>query len=134
MIPRGAEQLIAMRLEGWRPKKDVWLTYGDFREPGRSIDRPKPIVFTDWRKWDVSQSSPDLLIRPEDNIERIDLRCVAGLSTVFFFLELDRYAARLYERLQGYSPEITVLSPYFGDDLGWIWTREAGERNFVMVE
>lgn len=129
MIPRGAEQLIAMRLEGWRPSKDVWITYGDFREPGRSVERTKPVVFTDWSKWDVSSDSPELLIRPEDSIERIDLRCVAGLGVVLFFVEWSEKVARLEERLREYAAEITVMSPSFDDDIGWWWRRGIGQTD-----
>lgn len=128
MIPRGAEHLIAMRLAGEAPR-NVWLTYGDFREPGRRGERNKPAVFTDWHRWDVSCSSPDLLIRPEDNIECIDLRCIAGLSVVFFFTEWNERVSRLQDRMQEYAQDITVMSPCFDSDLGWWWRRGIGQTD-----
>lgn len=127
MIPRGAEHLINLRMEGWKPSKDVWLTYGDFREPGRKGDRSRPIVFTDWRKWELSSTSPQLLIRPEDNIERIDLRCIAGLRIVFVFDQWCDKVSRLNDRLQEYAKEIIVMSPCFDEDIGWIWHKRYGQ-------
>lgn len=128
MTPRGSQHLIAMRLAGETPR-NVWLTYGDFREPGRNGDRSKPVVFTDWAKWDISSDSPNLLIRPEDSIERIDLRCIAGLSIVFYFREWNEKVARIQERLKEYAQEITVMSPSFDSDLGWWWRRGIGQTD-----
>jgi hypothetical protein len=117
MTPRGAAQLIAMRMDGRRPAGDVWVNFGDFREP-------------DWWRFTETSHHPEILIRPEDPIERIDLRCIVGLSVVFFFAEWGDTVARLYERLQDFAAEICVMSPCFESDIGWWWTRKSGQIDF----
>lgn len=123
MIPRGAAHLIAMRKAGKRIDCEVWITLGDFIE-------------TKWEKYSNTCDKPELLIRPEDPIERMDLRCVAGLKVILFFSAYDSRAIRLFERLQEYCAEIAVMSPEFDEDIGWRWIRgigrvEYGDTHFI---
>ena len=126
MIPRGGHQLIAKRIEGWTPKFAVWVNYGDFREPGNR-DFDKPMAITDWAKWQETCQHPELLIRPEDPIERLDLRCIIGLTVILFFAKWDEKVSRLYDRMQEYAEEIVVESPCFDLDAGWFWVRGIGQ-------
>ena len=117
MIPRGAEPLIVLRKSGQRPSGLIWLEVGDFPDP-------------DWWKWANTADRPQILIRPEDPIERLDLRCFLGLDVILFAEEWTDQVARLYERLQEYAQEIAVLSPAFEIDIGWWWIRGVGRIEF----
>lgn len=117
MIPRGAAPLIAMRLAGQCPAGEVWITVGDGREP-------------DWWKWSNTLAMPELLIRPEEQIERLDLRCVHGLSVVLFCGEWFDRAARVHDLLIEYAAEIAVMSPSFELDIGWRWIKGIGRVEF----
>lgn len=117
MIPRGAAPLIAMRKAGNRPAGFVFVSFGDFREP-------------DWWRWADTCEKPELLIRPEDPIERLDLRCVVGLDLILFFSEWSEAVGKLYERLTEYAQEIAVESPAFDTDIGWWWVRGVGRIGF----
>lgn len=125
MIPRGGQSLIAKRLEGWIPKTPVLINYGDFREPGTRSDAP--LAITDWAKWKETSGRPELLVLPEDPIDRLDFRCVAGLDVLLFFVFWNESVARLYEILQNYAAEIAVQSPCFDEDIGWYWLRKYGQ-------
>ncbi len=113
MTPRGAAALIEMRLAGHRPAGEVWICAGDFLEP-------------DWWRWSNTCDTPELLVRPEDPIDRLDLRCLLDLCVILFFAEWDERIARLYERLQEYTAEIAVMSPAFELDIGWRWIKGIG--------
>jgi hypothetical protein len=100
-------------MSGKRLSADVWVNVGDFREP-------------DWHRWTETEHQPELLVRPEDPIDRLDLRCLLGLRVTLFFAAWDARVAALYERLQEYADEIAVLSPCFELDCGWYWVRGFG--------
>ena len=123
MTPRGAEHLFKMRLRGNRPMQSVWVNYGDI-----------PLI--EWWRWAETADQPNIFVRPEDPIERLDLRCLVDLDVVFYFADWDARVSRLYERLQEYASEIAVLSPCFEEDIGWYWLREVdrikiGERHSI---
>ncbi|HEY3433006.1 MAG TPA: hypothetical protein VGK09_10710 [Rhodocyclaceae bacterium] len=117
MTPRGAAPLIAMRTDGQRPAGDVWITVSHILE-------------ADWWRWANSMHCPELIIRPTDPVERLDLRCVVGMRVVFFFPEWTEQVGRLYERLQEYVTEIAVMSPTFEGDIGWYWLEDHGRVEF----
>lgn len=117
MTPRGAAPLIAMRRSGARPAAAVWVTLGDFPAP-------------DWWRWSDTCHRPEIIVRPEDPLDRLDLRCLVGLDVILFFATYDERAARLYERLQDYADEIAVMSPAFDDDIGWRWIKGLGQVGF----
>lgn len=125
MIPRGGQSLIAKRLEGWTPKRYVWISYGDFREPGTKSNAP--LTITDWAKWKETSQTPELLVLTDDPIERMDFRCIAGLDVLLFFVLWNERVARLYEILQNYAAEIAVQSTCFDEDIGWYWLRRYGQ-------
>lgn len=118
MTPRGALPLIAMRMEGQRPSAPIWINVGDFQEP-------------DWHRWNDTCHSPELVIRPEDAIDRIDLRCLTGLSVFLFFSEWTDQVGSLLERLKDFADEITVMSPAFEDEIGWFWFKGYGQIDFL---
>lgn len=120
MTPRGAQALIALRKAGKRPKGDVWISFGDFREP-------------DW--W-LYGGMPELLVRSDDPVDRVDLRCVVELPVILFFDKWNEKVAALYEQLTGFASEICVMSPEFEEDIGWWWHKqygrlEWGERRYL---
>lgn len=117
MTPRGSAPLIEMRQNGMCPSGSVWVKLGDFREP-------------DWWRWANTCDHPEILVRPEDPIERLDLRCLVGLDVLLFFGHYDERAGRLYEKLQDYAKEIAVMSPAFEDDIGWRWVKDVGRIEF----
>ena len=117
MTPRGASALIAMRKSGTVPAGEVWITIGDGQEP-------------DWWQWSNTYQTPQILVRPADPVERLDLRCIVGLKTLFFFASWDDRVARIYERLQEYAEEIAVMSPAFDTDIGWRWIKRYGRVEF----
>lgn len=117
MTPRGAAPLIDMRLAGQRPSRDVWVTYGDFREP-------------DWHRWAETCGAPEILVRPGDPIDRLDFRCLVELRVVLFFGDWNERVGQLYERLQEYALEIVVMSPCFDSDIGWWWLKRYGQVEF----
>ena len=117
MTPRGAAPLIAMRMDGHRPRGFVWVSVGNFREP-------------DWWKYSNTLGMPELLVRPEDPVERLDLRCVVGLPVILFFDEYNERVAAVYQRLIGVARAVAVESPSFGEDIGWVWSKTAGRFGF----
>ena len=113
MTPRGAAPLIAMRQAGYRPAADVWLSYGDFKEP-------------DWWKWAETCNAPELVVHPADPVDRLDLRCLVGLKVVLFAAEWSPTVGKLYDLLTKYAEEICVMSPVFDGDIGWYWLKDHG--------
>ena len=90
----------------------------------------------DWWRWQETQYSPSLLIRSSDPIERLDLRALVGLNIILLPQVWDERVARLHELLMTLAEEIAVLSPAFGDDIGWWWHKrygklEWGERHIL---
>lgn len=117
MTPRGAAQLITMRMNGQRPSAPIWISVGNFLEP-------------DWHRWNDTCNSPELVIRPGDPIDRLDLRCLKGLSVFLFFNEWSDHAGSLFEKLKEIAHEITVMSPAFEDEIGWFWIKGYGQIDF----
>jgi hypothetical protein len=117
MNPRGAAPLVAMRESGTRPAGFVFVSYGDLPDP-------------DWWRWANTLGHPQILVRPTDPIERLDLRCLVGLNVILDFAEWSPGVARLYERLTEYAQEIAVESPAFEADIGWWWVRGVGRIGF----
>lgn len=106
-----------MRMAGQVPTADVWVNYGNLPEP-------------DWWKWANTCDQPEILVRPEDPIERLDLRCIVGLRVTLFITTYDDKAALLFAKLQEYASEIAALSPDFENDLGMWWLPKIGVIDF----
>ncbi len=106
--------MIAMRKTGKRPAEDVWISHGDFVEP-------------DWWRWAETQYSPEILVRPEDPVDRLDLRCMVGLKLFLHVTAWNDHSSRLYERLTEYADEIALMSPSFESDIGWWWHKRYGQ-------
>lgn len=117
MIPRGADALLKMRITGQRPAAEVWVGVGDMREP-------------DWWKWSNTADMPEILVRPEDPIERLDFRCLMGLRVILLTREWDDRAARIHAILEDYVEEIAVMSPAFELDVGWRWIKKYGRVEY----
>lgn len=113
MVPRGAEELIKMRLSGSRPVLPITILVGEYKDPS-------------WWRYTNTAGLVEILVRPEDNIERLDFRCLTSLSTIMILFEYGKRDIRLYERIQKYADEILVLCPEFDVDLGWRWIKKYG--------
>ena len=116
-IPRGGQPLIAMRKQGIVPAGEVWVVVGNGREP-------------DWWRWSNTYDTPELLVRPGDSVERLDLRCLVGLKVILFAADWNDRVARLYERMLEYVQEVLVNSPAFEQDIGWRWIKGIGKVEF----
>jgi len=106
-----------MRLAGQCPAGEVWITVGEGREP-------------DWSKWSNTAGQPEILIRPEDPLERLDLRCVMGLNVILFTDAWDDRSARVHDMLTEFCNEIAVMSPDFELNIGWRWIKDIGRVEF----
>ncbi len=63
--------------------------------------------------------SNQIALSAKQNVERLDLRCLVGLSV---FIHAEAYSAklvRLYERVKEHAAFVMVVIVDFGDDLGW---------------
>lgn len=117
MLPLGAAPLIALRKSGECPAGQVWVSYGDFKDP-------------QWQRYANSLRSPELVVRFADPIDRLDLRCVVKLPVTLFLSRYDDRAALLFSRLQEYASEIVMQSPDFGEDIGMWWLPKYGVIEF----
>ncbi len=73
--------------------------------------------------------SNEIALNDSVNVERLDLRCLVGLSV---FIHAERYTdklIRLYERVKEHAAFVMVAVADFGDDLGWKWHRLHGEMS-----
>lgn len=120
MIPRGAEQLIKLRQHGKRPVSRVWVNYGD------------DCVALEWWRWADTQAQPTLTIRTADPIYRLDLRCLVGLPVALSFPEWNARVSRLLDRIAEVAQEVAVISPSFGEDVGF-WSIQ-GVGQFLIDE
>lgn len=71
--------------------------------------------------------SNEIALNDSVNVERLDLRCLVGLSV---FIHAEHYTdklVRLYERVKEHAAFVMVAIADFGDDLGWQWHRLHGE-------
>lgn len=114
MIPRGAQPLINLRQQGKRPARDVWIEFGDYPNP-------------DWHRWAETQFSPSLVVLPTDPIDRLDLRCIVGLSVILCLDAWMEKSSQLYERVIELAAEVAVMCPDFGEDIGWFWRKDYGK-------
>ena len=117
MTPRGASALLDMRTQGQRPAGVVWVNCGNFREPY-------------WWKWSNTLHTPEILVRPEDSIDGLDLRCLVDLDLILFADGYSKKLIALFDRLIKYAAHIQVLITEFGVDVGWSWDREYGRFDF----
>lgn len=117
MTPRGGAPLIEMRMAGMRPAGPVWINMGDFPDP-------------DWWRYSNTASHPEIVVRPDDPLDRLDFRCIFGLEVTLFFQHYGDRAIMLYEKLIDYAAEILVTSPDFGEDIGWWWLKKYGQVDF----
>jgi len=71
--------------------------------------------------------SKEIALSDSVNVERLDLRCLVGLSV---FIHAEHYTdklVRLYERVKEHAAFVMVAIADFDDDLGWKWHRLHGE-------
>ncbi len=117
MMPHGAAPLISMRKSGHIPSGTVWIRCGDFPDPG-------------WHRFADTMHSPEIVVRPCDPVDRLDLRCIVKLDVTLYFERYDDKAALLFSKLQEYASEIVALSPDFGEDIGFWWLPRYGVIDF----
>lgn len=71
--------------------------------------------------------SKEIALSESVNVERLDLRCLVGLSV---FIHSEQYTdklVRLYQRVKEHAAFVMVAITNFGDELGWKWHRLHGE-------
>lgn len=71
--------------------------------------------------------SKEIALNDSVNVERLDLRCLVGMSV---FIHAEHYTdklVRLYQRVKEHASFVMVAITDFGDELGWQWHRLHGE-------
>jgi hypothetical protein len=117
MIPRGADNLFTLRMQGYLPDS-VWVEFG----PGKTRD------------WASDGFGPMIRVLPADPIQRLDLRCLVGLDVIYEPAEWNDKAAELYERMQEYAKTITVVSLSLKPEMGWAWDHKFGQRGLGELQ
>jgi len=121
MTPHGAAKLIEMRVAGKCPSVPVWVNVGPFKLPA-------------WMNDSDTAEKPEIVILPNDPIERLDFRPLLNLRLILFFNTFDARADAIYQRLTEYAQSISVLCPDFGEDIGWFWIKGRGRVEFYDVK
>ena len=73
-------------------------------------------------------SETEVVLKDDVNVVRFDARLFYGLSV---FLYADQYSetiAKIYEKLKAHAAFILVALVDFGDEIGWKWSKAAGEQ------
>ena len=71
--------------------------------------------------------SKEIALSDSANVDRLDLRCLVGLTV---FIHAEHYTdklVRLYQRVKEHAAFVMVAITDFGDELGWKWHRLHGE-------
>ena len=95
--PTGLQPLVACRLKGKLPSNRVSILIGDeWKDP-------------DWASWIETMPYPEAVIRSQENLERIDFRCLVGLAVFVHTVRFDARVARVMELVQEQA-KYTLLS------------------------
>ncbi|MCX7178515.1 MAG: hypothetical protein NTX56_06955, partial [Proteobacteria bacterium] len=73
---------------------------------------------------------PEILIRPDDPIDRLDLRCLVDLDVFLIADEWSTSLSRVFELIQEYATTISVMIAGFDTDIGFHWVRGIGRVEF----
>lgn len=95
------QHLAKLRKIGLRPEGNVWVTLSAL---------PK----TDFDSW-VEDRPLKVALSPKD----WDLRAFMGLSIVLFVEDWTTDTAKVADNLQKYTDWLTVVSPHWGEDIGF---------------
>jgi len=93
--------LAKLRSLGLRPSGNVWVT----------LTASAKVDFDSW--------SEDLPLKVALSADQWDLRAFSGLSVVLFIEDWTSDAAKVVDNLQNYTDWLTVVSPNWGEDIGF---------------
>ena len=111
----GLSHLITLRKQGLRPVS-VWLSIGvPYRKP----------------KYSGDYVSMELVAH--DCVKRDDFRAFKNLNVLFYVPKWNPLATECFERLKLHANEITMLSPEYGEDIGFLWSREYGQMDMGVI-
>ena len=95
------QHLAKLRRTGLRPEGNVWVTLSAL---------PK-IDFDSW----IEDRPLRVALSPKD----WDLRAFTGLNAVLFIEDWTPDAAKVVDNLQKYTDWLTIVSPKWGEDIGF---------------
>lgn len=110
---RALEALAKARLQGAKPEV-VLVTLGNTEQPA----------------WWQSDAPVEIVIHDDQPISRIDFRALVRCSVIVIAAKRDDRLRQLVERVRAEATNITVLASADPDDIGHVWSRDAGWRKF----
>jgi len=93
--------LAKLRSLGLRPEGNVWVT----------LSASSKVDFDSW--------SNDLPLKVAVSADQWDLRAFTALDVVLFLEDWTPDAAKIVNNLQNYTNWLTVVSPNWGEDIGF---------------
>lgn len=115
----GLAPLLKMRRAGHKPSGLVFL----------SIFPDEPRGCRDWHSWSNTIANPQLWVKPGTHPALLDLGALIGLPVLVHTDHWDAWLAQLWDALLAVSPASATLAVTdFGDDIGFVWTQEHGQR------
>lgn len=109
---RALEALTKARLQGARPAV-VMVTMGGEQRP-----------------WWQDGSMVEIAIPDDAQVSRIDFRALVRCDVIVIARQRDERLRQVVELIRAEAANITVLSSTDPDDLGHVWSRDAGWRKF----
>ena len=86
--PLGLKPLVACRLNGKLPSRNIVLLVGDeWRNP-------------DWSRWVETRPYPEGVVRSTDRIDRMDFRCLVGLNVFIHSARFTALVAQVVDAVQ----------------------------------
>jgi hypothetical protein len=111
--PLGLKPLVVCRLRGKLPSRNILLLIGDeWNDP-------------DWSRWIETMPYPEGVIRTSDKIDRIDFRCLVGLSVFIHSARFTALVAKAVEAVQLFADYTLLTIEDIGGDAEFIEWRRA---------
>lgn len=115
----GAAALVEIRRRGYKPAGLVFLNIASTESAG----------CRDWHRWANTQENPELWIKTGTPPQRLDLVCLVGLPVIVVAETWTAWLASLWEAIKAAMPSSATLAVAdFEDDIGFVWTPDAGQR------
>lgn len=67
------------------------------------------------------------------SVARDDFRPFVGLQVLLYAPTWNDLANACFEKLKEHCEEITILSPHYGNDIGFVWSREYGLLDMGVI-